>query len=332
MQGEEGFGAGGIGKPWAGDRGRVKTRWRPHSAQAATRASSAAISATCWQAPITSPVCPDPGAGEPGQGQSREAGAQDHRHDAAERQAERHGAEGQHRTEAEGGGEARPVRAPHCGGEPAGPGRLQQHHRGEGGDPRQGGGQDQAGDGGVPGPVEERGQGADPQGQGQDQGRAPVGADPAVAHDLQAALPGGAAAEPVGDVGEPVLVQGARGHHQYGDGERRGQERPEPDPPAAGQDQGRGQGQDQAGQRQHPGQGGEVGAAMRVRLAGQLRHRQAGVEAQAPGEVVEGAAPGPVGLPAGLPVHRGLSHPPATARRSIIVSPSGGAHRKSSPP
>ncbi len=55
-------------------------------------------------------------------------------------------------------------------------------------------------------------------------------------------------------------------------------------------------------------------------------------EAQAPGEVVEGAAPGPVGLPAGLPVHRGLSHPPATARRSRIVSPSGGAHRKSSPP
>ena len=53
-----------------------------------------------------------------------------------------------------------------------------------------------------------------------------IGADAAVAHDLELHRPRRAAAEAVGDVGEPVLVQGAgrgdeRGRRQAGANERR---------------------------------------------------------------------------------------------------------------
>ena len=46
-----------------------------------------------------------------------------------------------------------------------------------------------------------------------------LGAEPAVAHDLQRALAGGAAAEAVARVREPVLVRGAGGEQGGGGGE-----------------------------------------------------------------------------------------------------------------
>ena len=58
-------------------------------------------------------------------------------------------------------------------------------------------------------PVERRRERADAQDEGERQRDGAVGADAAVAHDVELHRPRRAAAEAVGDVGEAVLVQGA---------------------------------------------------------------------------------------------------------------------------
>jgi len=65
-------------------------------------------------------------------------------------------------------------------------------------------------------------------------------------------------------------------------------------------------GQDRTSQRQHAGQSREIRCPVGIPLAGHLRDRQARVEAQARGEIVQGLAPWPIGLAAGLPVHRAV--------------------------
>ena len=57
--------------------------------------------------------------------------------------------------------------------------------------------------------LERRGQRADPEHERKRERDRAIGADAAVAHDLELAFPGRAAAEAVGDVGEPVLMQRA---------------------------------------------------------------------------------------------------------------------------
>ena len=68
----------------------------------------------------------------------------------------------------------------------------------------------------------ERGHRARPEQEREGKRQRTIGADPAVAHDLQAPLGRGAAAEAVGGVGEPVLVQRAGGQHADPDGGQRG--------------------------------------------------------------------------------------------------------------
>ena len=63
----------------------------------------------------------------------------------------------------------------------------------------------------------ERRQAGRPQQQRQAERERPIGADAAVAHDGELALAGAPAAEAVGRVGEPVLVQPAAGQHRRGD-------------------------------------------------------------------------------------------------------------------
>ena len=68
---------------------------------------------------------------------------------------------------------------------------------------------DQARAGAPEAAVERCGQGADAQDEGESQRDGAIGADTAVAHDVELHRPRRAAAEAVGDVGEPILVQGA---------------------------------------------------------------------------------------------------------------------------
>ena len=140
-------------------------------------------------------------------------------------------AQRQRQTEGAGRGEARPARTAHRGGQATRPRGRQQHHRREGGDcataPRPGSGRS--------GPRSRSGRGASPgrrsAGPAPAPGRRPISADAAVAHDLQAALPGRAAAETVRHIGEPVLVERPGGQRRGRDGERRGQERAQAEAP-----------------------------------------------------------------------------------------------------
>ena len=151
-------------------------------------------------------------------------------------------------------------------------------------------------------------------GVGEDEGDAPIRTDAAVAHDLETPLPGGAAAEPVGDVGQTILVQGPGDQDTRGHRQGRGEERPEAEPPGRQQHETTGQGQDETGQGQHPGHAGEIRSGMRVALAGQGRHRQAGVEAQARSPVVGEEGPREGRLVPRILAHRHVvppSPPPA---------------------
>ena len=98
---------------------------------------------------------------------------------------------------------------PGCCARAVGARRRQKRERRQRGRAGERGDQDQA-EGGAPEPaVERRGQRADAQDERKrDRDRA-VGADAAVAHDLELHRPRRAAAEAVGDVGEPVLMQRA---------------------------------------------------------------------------------------------------------------------------
>ena len=150
--------------------------------------------------------------------------------------------------------------------------------------------------------VERRGQRANAQDERERERERAIGADAAVAHDLE--LPGArrAAAEAVGDVGEPILVQ-RPGH---GDERRRCKSRAK----EQGQAEQRGEPKDQradesdrdAGDRRRPGDAANVERRGRPRPA----HAQAGEKAQGIGDVANPAQ-----------AHRNTS----TATAPIAVSP-----------
>ena len=106
------------------------------------------------------------------------------------------------------------------------------------------------------------------------------GADAAVAHDGELLLPGRAAAEAVGDVGEPVLVQRAgRGDERRGR-KRRGDERGQAEARRRPERDRADEAHDRARERRSPGEAVEVEARLRRR-----RQRQAGEEPQRVGDV-----------------------------------------------
>ncbi len=135
---------------------------------------------------------------------------------------------------------------------------------------------------------DERG-GAQPDAQHQRQDA--KGAEPAVAHDLELARRVAAAGEPVGGVGEPVLVQ-APGQCDPGeDGEERRRPIAEADQLRREIGKGRDRADPGAGERKRPSRIGEPPA-----ILGRCRHRHAGKERDRGGKAGDNAAPPGRGL------------------------------------
>ncbi len=133
--------------------------------------------------------------------------------------------------------------------------------------------------------VEGRGQRADTQDERKRKRERAIGADAAVAHDLKLPRPRRAAAEAIGDVGEPILVQGAgrsddcRGRqpraNKHGQAEQGGERK----------DQRADEADRDAGDRRRPGDAVNVERRARLRLA----RPQTGEKAQGVGNVASGA-------------------------------------------
>ena len=154
---------------------------------------------------------------------------------------------------------------------------------------------------------ESRRQGPDPEDERQDEGDGAVGADAAVAHDGELALPGRAAAKAVGDVGEPILVQRAGRGDERGDGERRADEGRQAERLGRREREDAGEADDRAGDRRGPGDAIEVETGIWRR-----RQRQAGEEPQRVGDV---ASEGP--LRTAHRIHRNM----ATASTPMTAMP-----------
>ena len=167
---------------------------------------------------------------------------------------------------------------------PIGARRRQKRERRQRGCAGERGDQDQA-EGRAPEPaVERRGQRADAQDERKRERDRAVGADAAVAHDLELHRPRRAAAETVGDIGEPVLMQRAG----QGDERRRRQRSAK----EQGQAEQRRQREDEradetdsgAGDRRRPGDAAQVERRSRPRPA----DAEAGEKAQRVGDVARG--------------------------------------------
>ncbi len=101
--------------------------------------------------------------------------------------------------------------------------------------------------------VERRGQRADAQDERErDRDRA-IGADAAVAHDLELPRPRRAAPETIGDVGEPVLVQRPGRDDERGGRQSRAKEQRQPEQRGDAKDQRADEADDNAGDRRRPG-------------------------------------------------------------------------------
>ena len=196
------------------------------------RPHQAAISANCCAAPATSPVWPPIArrasatiANAPAPLASAAARAcanpsETRPSTSATTRAEPHAA-------ASAPGSSRPAAAP----APSARAGAKKRERRQRAGARERGDGDQAQRGAPKTAVERRGQRADAQDEGERQRDGAIGADAAVAHDVELRRPRRAAAEAVGDVGEPVLVQGAgrgdeRGRRQAGANERGQAEEP----------------------------------------------------------------------------------------------------------
>ena len=125
-------------------------------------------------------------------------------------------------------------------------------------------------------------QGADPERQGEEQSCGAEGADAAVAHDLEAPVAGGAA-EAVGNIGKPILMQGSGRQHHGRDGEHRGKPGAEIEDESHNQRGCRHEPEQQARQGDHAHQARKVRQRMGVLLPRQGWHRKAGIEAHAMG-------------------------------------------------
>ena len=128
--------------------------------------------------------------------------------------------------------------------------------------------------------LERSGQGADPENERKRERDRAIGADAAVAHDLELLRPGRAAAETVGRVGEAVFVQSA------GCGNERRRREPSADEPRQAQnlrrreDGGGDEADDRARDRRRPGDAVHVEAPLVA-----LWNRQPGEEPQRIGDV-----------------------------------------------
>ena len=129
--------------------------------------------------------------------------------------------------------------------------------------------------------VERRGQRADAQDERErDRDRA-IGADAAVAHDLELPRPRRAAAETIGDVGEPVLVQRPGRDDERGCRQPRAKERGQAEQRGERKDERADEADRDAGDRRRPGDAVNVERRAWPRFA----HAQAGEEAQRVGDV-----------------------------------------------
>ena len=181
---------------------------------------------------------------------------------------------------APGGGEALRLQPSGGGARAVGARRIEQGKGGErarSGD--HGGKRQRAGRLAKPVP-ESRRQRADPEDERQGEDDGAIGADAAVAHDGELALPGRAAAKAVGDVSEPVLVQRAGRGDQRADRQRPADERRQAKRLGRCEHEDAGEPDDRAGDRDGPGDAIEVETRI-----GRRRQRQAGEEPQRVGEV-----------------------------------------------
>ncbi len=110
-----------------------------------------------------------------------------------------------------------------------------------------------------------------------------VGAEPAVAHDLQLCRGIATAAEPVGDIGQAVLVQRAGQDRAHAQGERRHGEVWHADRAQAETDKAHRAADRRADQRKRPLRAGKIHRHRPRRM----RHRQPGQEGDRGSEVVE---------------------------------------------
>ena len=228
-----------------------------------------ATSAHCCAAPATSPVCPPicreakaviarraDRAGEGGVERASRADCE-----KAERQGEDEGCSA-------GGGERRRREPPGRRAGAVAAGGVEQSERHERARARQGGDKDQR-PGGARKAVRKRGrQRADAQDQREHERDRAKGADSAVAHHLELALARPAAAEPVRDIGEAVLMQRARRRDERRCGERSADQRRQAEPVSQRENAGADGADDRARDRRGPGGPVEIGRRGRLRRAG----------------------------------------------------------------
>ncbi len=101
-----------------------------------------------------------------------------------------------------------------------------------------------------------------------------INADAAVAHDVEFLFARLAAAETVGGIGEPVLMQAAGRGKRRGDGERRGRPRRQAGPVRQRIDDGPDETDEKSGDRKRPGRFRDAAAGDRRRA----QERQAGAK------------------------------------------------------
>ena len=135
--------------------------------------------------------------------------------------------------------------------------------------------------------VERRGEGADAQDERERNCDRAIGADAAVAHDLELPGSGRTAAETIGDVGEPVLVQRPSGDDERGGRQPGAKEHGQAEQRRERQGQPADEADRDARDRRRPSDAVNVERRTRLRLA----HAQAGEEAQCAGDVAD-EAPG----------------------------------------
>nr|WP_265442295.1 hypothetical protein [Bradyrhizobium sp. SEMIA] len=118
--------------------------------------------------------------------------------------------------------------------------------------------------GGTPRAGRQRRERAPAQAERQDERADTIGADPAVAHDLELALAGAAATEPVSGIGKSVLVQRTGDQGGRSQREQRGEVRRQSDADGDFVDQRAGKADQQSGDGERPGRArdGAVGCRL----------------------------------------------------------------------